>query len=372
MGVLVREVAALYAAFRAGLPSPLPELPIQYADFAVWQRGWLGGEGLEREIAYWRERLGRRRPRSSCRPTGRGRGGRRSAARSRRFDLPAELAEGLAALGRREGATLFMTALAAFRSLLHRFARRRTSPSARRSPTGPRREMEGLIGFFVNTLALRSDASGDPGVPRAARAGRAGGARRLRATRTCRSSGWSRSCSRSASSRGRRSSRSCSRCRTRAAEARSSCRGSSWRRWTLPAATAKFDLTLSLAEEPAGLGGTASSYNLDLFDPATIDAAGRATSGILLAGMPGVAGPPVSELPLLTPAERQQSGGLERTSAPLPRERGLHRLFAEQAARTPEAVAVVFGEERLSYRGARPPRPTAWRTACAGWEPGRR
>ncbi|MEW5926797.1 MAG: amino acid adenylation domain-containing protein, partial [Gemmatimonadota bacterium] len=162
MGVLVREVSALYGAFSRGEPSPLPELPVQYADYALWQRRWLSGETLERQLAWWRERLGGA-PALLELPTDRPRPavlGHRGGVRTLRIDAGA--ADRLRALGRQEGATLFMTLLAGFAVLLGRWSGQADvvvgTPIANRT----RRETEGLIGFFLNTLALRTDLSGDP------------------------------------------------------------------------------------------------------------------------------------------------------------------------------------------------------------------
>ncbi|HLL47749.1 MAG TPA: condensation domain-containing protein, partial [Longimicrobiaceae bacterium] len=163
LGVLFGELSALYAAYREGRPSSLPELPVQYADYAVWQRAHLSGETLDRQLAYWRERLADApallelptdRPRP---PVPANRGTHESV------DLPGELLARLRALGRREGATLYMTLLSAVQVLLSRYAGSDDvvvgSPIAGRT----RGETEGLIGFFVNTLVLRTDLSGDPG-----------------------------------------------------------------------------------------------------------------------------------------------------------------------------------------------------------------
>jgi amino acid adenylation domain-containing protein len=159
--VLMREMGLLYEAFAAGRPSPLPELPVQYADWALWQREHLRGETLAAHLAFWRERLGgvpplelpADRPRP---PVQTFRGAEESVV------LPAELAGRLAALARREGATLFMALLAAFQGILCRLSAQTDfavgSPMANRG----RREIDGLIGFFANTLALRTDLSGDP------------------------------------------------------------------------------------------------------------------------------------------------------------------------------------------------------------------
>ena len=159
----MRELSELYGALARGLPSPLARLPIQYADFAVWQRRWLAGEALEAELAWWRERLAgipaalalpADRPRPAVQSF---RGGFRAAA------VDPEVAAALAALSRRHGATLFMTVMAAFYALLHRYTGEEDlvvgTPIAGRG----RAEVEGLIGFFVNTLVLRASLADDPG-----------------------------------------------------------------------------------------------------------------------------------------------------------------------------------------------------------------
>jgi amino acid adenylation domain-containing protein len=162
MGVLVAEVAALYGAALAEAPSPLPELTVQYADFAVWQRRWLAGEVLERQLGYWRERLADAP--ALVLPTDRPRPARSFQGRIERFALGAERTAGLIALARRYDATLFMALLAAFQALLGRYTGQDDlvlgSPIANRT----RSETEGLIGFFVNSLVLRGDLGGDPGL----------------------------------------------------------------------------------------------------------------------------------------------------------------------------------------------------------------
>ncbi|HEX4498367.1 MAG TPA: condensation domain-containing protein, partial [Thermoanaerobaculia bacterium] len=162
LGCLVREVAALYPAFAAGRPSPLPELPVQYADFAVWQRSWLRGEILEGEIAYWRRKLAGLPPFLEL-PTDRARPAVLShLGANRTVRLPAALVRQAEALGRREGATLFMVLLAGFQALLARVSGQDDlavgTPVAGRN----RVEIEGLIGFFANTLVLRGDLTGAP------------------------------------------------------------------------------------------------------------------------------------------------------------------------------------------------------------------
>jgi amino acid adenylation domain-containing protein len=159
MGVLARELGELYRAFAAGLAPTLAPLPVQYGDFASWQRTWLAGEALERELEYWRRQLAGA-PAALELPTDRPRPAMFSHRGARyHFTLPRELADALSALSRREGVTLFMTLLAAFQVLLSRYSGQDDlvigSPVANRS----RPEIEGLIGFFVNTLVLRTALS---------------------------------------------------------------------------------------------------------------------------------------------------------------------------------------------------------------------
>ncbi|MGB2960773.1 MAG: amino acid adenylation domain-containing protein, partial [Bacteroidota bacterium] len=164
IGVLIGELGALYKAYIAGEESPLPDLSIQYPDYAVWQRSWLQGEVLEGQLAYWKDmlqgvppllELPTDRPRPAMQTI---RGGRKN------FTLPAEQSEALASLSRNEGVTLYMTLLAGLQILLHRHSGQQDisvgTPIANRN----RSETEGLIGFFVNTLVMRSDLSGVPSV----------------------------------------------------------------------------------------------------------------------------------------------------------------------------------------------------------------
>uniref|UniRef100_A0A1D9G7P5 Carrier domain-containing protein n=1 Tax=Moorena producens (strain JHB) TaxID=1454205 RepID=A0A1D9G7P5_MOOP1 len=162
MGILIEELSSLYQAFAASEPSPLPELPIQYADFALWQRQWLSGEILENQLNYWKEaidgapellQLATDYPRPTV-ATYQG--------RTESFSLNTELTQKLQTLSRDSGTTLFMTLLAAFGTLLHRYSGQEDiligTPIANRN----RREIEPLIGFFVNTLVIRTDLSGNP------------------------------------------------------------------------------------------------------------------------------------------------------------------------------------------------------------------
>jgi amino acid adenylation domain-containing protein len=161
-GVLLRELSALYAAYREGSGSPLAELPVQYADYAVWQRAQLADEVLDRQVGYWKERLAGapallELPADRPRPAVQSHRGARE-----RFELPRALLDGLQALGRSEGATLYMVMLGAFQLLLGRYSGSDDvvvgSPIAGRTT----KEVEELIGFFANTLVLRTDLGGDP------------------------------------------------------------------------------------------------------------------------------------------------------------------------------------------------------------------
>jgi hypothetical protein len=161
MGVLVRELATLYAAFGAGKPSPLEEPPLQYADFAHWQRQWLSGEILDEQQGYWRDRLARLpvlelpadRPRPET-PSFRG--------ASETFELTKSLSGEIRALSQQAGVTLFMTLMAAFQTLLGYYSGQDDVVVGTDVANRNRAETEGLIGFFVNQLVLRADLSGKP------------------------------------------------------------------------------------------------------------------------------------------------------------------------------------------------------------------
>jgi non-ribosomal peptide synthetase component F len=162
MGVFIRELAALYCAFSNEKPSPLPELPIQYADFAHWQRQWLQGEVLEEQLSYWKQQLNNAPPVLEL-PTDRPRPPIQSYQGAiASLVLCESLSQKLKFLSQRSGVTLFMILLAAFQTLLYRYTGQSDicigSPIANRN----RSETEGLIGFFVNTLVLRTDLSGNP------------------------------------------------------------------------------------------------------------------------------------------------------------------------------------------------------------------
>ncbi len=162
MGVFLRELATLYVAFQAGKPSPLPELPVQYADYAVWQKEWMQGEVLASQLSWWTKHLAGA-PATLELATDRPRPAVQTFAGARHYtDIPNELADRLRAFSRREGVTLFMTLLAAYDLLLYRYGGQDDLvvgvPLGGRSKS----ELEGLIGLFVNTLPLRLSLAGEP------------------------------------------------------------------------------------------------------------------------------------------------------------------------------------------------------------------
>ena len=228
MRVLVEELIALYGARRQGIEATLPDLPIQYADYAIWQRHWLEAGERERQLEYWMARLGGGQSVLEL-PTDRQRPALPSYRGARHeLQLPQALGRQLQALAQREGTTLFMLLLASFQALLHRYSGqdeiRVGVPVANRN----RVETERLIGFFVNTQVLRADLDAQmpfltfysrPVSPRSAPSH----------IRTCRSSNWSRLCNRSAVSATARCSRPCTTTRTWvpqvASRWRRSCRG---------------------------------------------------------------------------------------------------------------------------------------------------
>jgi amino acid adenylation domain-containing protein len=345
MGVFCRELAVAYGAFTAGREPELPTLPIQYADYAVWQREQLQGEVFERQLAYWRAQLAdlsilelpTDRPRS---PMQSYRGARVA------FDLPAPLIQGLKMLGRQEGATLYMTLLAAFQALLARYSGQEDiavgAPIAGRT----RNELEGLIGFFVNTLVLRTDLSGNPKfcdlLTRVRESAlQAYEHQDVPFERLVEELKPERDGSRSPLFQVMFALQNTS-------EATLALQGVEVSPLALPGHSAKFDLTLTLTEGVAGLHGE-FEYASDLFDASTIERmAGHFTT--LLEGIVAEPQTPIGELPLLTPAERHQIlVQWNDTAADYPRDSCIHQLFEEQAARTPDAVALVFEDQQLSY-----------------------
>jgi amino acid adenylation domain-containing protein len=346
LGVLFNELATLYRAFQRREPSPLSELPIQYADFAVWQRTWLRGEVLEAQIRYWKERL-REAPDDLGLPTDRPHPPVQSyRGRTLPVRIPLEIAAALHDLGRGDRNTLFMILLAAFQALLHRYADAKDlvvgSPISNRN----RFEVEGLIGFFVNTLALRTDISGDPRF------------RELLARVSEVTLGaydhqdlpFERLVEELQPQRrlGRHPVFQVMFQLQNAPMPEVEIPGLSLRLVALDSGTAKFDLSLFLRDTPEGLAGILE-YATDLFDATTALRFANHYRELLAAV---VADPErrLSKLPLLSSAERHQLrvewAGVQ---APYPASAVIHELFEAEASRSPGSVALVCGDERLTY-----------------------
>jgi amino acid adenylation domain-containing protein len=347
MGILRREINALYGAFSRGLASPLPELPVQYADYAVWQRRWLSGEVLERELSYWRRRL-RGAPAVLDLPLDRPRPAVQSPrGGSRSLCLPEAVMEELRALGRREGATLFMTLLSAWQALLGRVTGQSDivvgTPVAGRT----RLEVEGLIGCFVNTLVLRGNLGKDPTFVELQRHSR----ERVLEAHAHQEVPFERLVEELAPQR--------SLSHTPLFQVMLVLQNAPGDVVPVPgplrmssvdldSGTAKFDLTLGLAETRAGLAGSLE-YSAELFEGATIVRMLEHFS-TLLAGMLESPQSRLSLMPLLSAAERWQmvsewNAGGEESFPP----RCLHDGVRAQAERTPEAPAVRCGDAVLSY-----------------------
>ena len=346
MEVFLRELAILYEAFSQGRPSPLPDLPIQYADFAHWQREWLQGEVLERQLAYWKEQL-KDQPLMLDLPTDRPRPAIQSwPGATKRFALPLELSKKLRALSREEGVTLFMTLLAAFQTLLYRYTGQTDisvgTPIANRN----RAEIEGLIGFFVNTLVMRTDLSGDPSFREV-----------LKRVREVTLGAYThQDLPFEMLVEALQPERDLSHTPlfqvmfvlNNAPEKALELSGLHLSPLDVDRGTATFDLTLSLTERPEGLDGYIE-YNTNLFDAATIERlVGHFQT--LLEGIVADPGQSISRLPLLTEAERRQMlVEWNSTSAPYPQDQCIHKLFEVQVAERPEATAVSFEGAVLTY-----------------------
>jgi amino acid adenylation domain-containing protein len=339
LGILASELGVLYEAFLAGRPSPLPKLPIQYADFALWQRQWLTGDVLAAQRHYWRERLGGR-PAPLQLPADNPRSSRPSpAGASHDFVLPHPLAHGLRELSRREGVTLFMTLLAAFKVLLARYCGEEDIVVGTAVANRNRVELEPVIGLFVNTLALRTDLTGDLTF------------------------------------------------RELLARVRETCLGA-YAHPDMPfeklvevlqpartldqnplfqvsfvlqgAATgadlafvtvaSPFDLTLFVRDGTDGTLSATIEYKRDLFEPGTI-ARLAGHYRMLLEGVDSDPDRRISALPLLGEAETYRLLiECNATTTPYPRDRSVHGLFEDQVDATPDAVALVFEGASLTYR----------------------
>ncbi|MHC2458595.1 amino acid adenylation domain-containing protein [Rhizobium leguminosarum] len=346
MGVLMRELSSLYRAFEAGEGDPLPPLAIQYPDYAAWQRQWLSGERLQRQAQYWRDTLSGAPARLAL-PTDRPRPAQQSfAGAGVPVIIDQALARGLKRLSRQRGTTLFMAVLAAWAAVLSRLSGQDDIVIGVPTANRRHREIEDLIGFFVNTLAVRIDLSGEPNVSelleRARRAAlTAQDHQDLPFEQVVEIVQPPRALD-----------------HTPLFQV-----GLAWQNNTvgsldLPGLRVEaagegldqvnFDLELNLGEQGEVIAGTLG-YATALFDRATIER----QCGYLLAllrAMVADAEQPVRELDILPAEERSYLlEELNRTEADYPSDLCVHALFEAQVRRAPDAVALVFEEQSISY-----------------------
>ena len=347
MAVLYRELSVLYRAFASGQPSPLADLPIQYADFAIWQREWLRGEVLDSQLSFWKKQL-EGAPAVLNLPTDHPRPAVQSYRGSRRsIALSKELTQELIALSRKEGVTVFMALLAAFQTLLFRHTGQDDivvgTPIANRN----RAEIEGLIGFFVNTLVLRTSFKDNPTFKALLARVRelaleAYAHQDLPFEKLVEELKPERNLSHSPLVQVMFVLQN-------APSTAMKLEGLSVSPVQIGAETAKFDLTLSMSETVEGLRGSLW-YNTALFDDATI----ARMSGHLETLLEGIVRNPdrrISQLPMLTPAEEHQLlTEWNDTRREYPKDKCIHQLFEEQVERSPDAVAVRFEDQQLTYR----------------------
>ncbi|MCG6576907.1 non-ribosomal peptide synthetase, partial [Pseudomonas sp. AF32] len=346
IGVLIKELAGLYEAYRHGLDDPLPALTVQYADYAVWQRRWLSGEVLQAQCNYWQQTLADA-PALLMLPTDRPRPAQQDytgAALPVAFD--ANLTAELKALSQRHGVTLYMTLMAAWAALLSRLSGQDDvvigSPAANRT----RSEIEGLIGFFVNTLAVRVDVSGAPTVETLlarvkAQALGAQAHQDLPFEQVVELLKPVRSLSHSPLFQVMLSWQTLDSTELVLGDLKLEGLG-------VANTVAKFDLSLELGELQGQVFGTLE-YATALFDASTVQ---RYLGYFerLLRAMVANEQMPVDRISLLDDTEREHLlVGLNANQAPYPHTQTIHQLFEAQVAARPKAIAVVFEGERLSY-----------------------
>jgi amino acid adenylation domain-containing protein len=345
--ILAREFVTLYEAFDAGLPSPLRPLPIQYADYAVWQRGWLQGTVLDERLAYWKKQLQGDLPILEL-PTDRS----RPAVQTNRgaqytFSVPRAVTERLAAMSRGYGVTLFMTLVAAFEVLLMRYSGLEEfcigTPVANRT----KRETESLIGFFANTLVLRGDLTGNPTFTDLL----------TRVQDTVLGAQAHQDLPFEQLVEALQPVRALS--HTPLFQVMFALQTSLADSLVIPSLElsameldsggAKYDLSLDMREGKNGLEGM-FEYSEDLFDQETV---ARMATHLkqLLEGIMDNPRNRLSELPMLTEAERRRVlVGWNDTARPREADGQMVHLFEAQTARLPEAVAVACGGKTLNYR----------------------
>ena len=346
MSVLLQEVAVLYEAFTQGQTTPLAELPIQYADYALWQREHLQGEVLEAQLAYWKNQL-QEAPPVLALPSDRPRPpvqSSRGACIS--FAVPGKVAEGLRALSRREGTTMFMTLLAAFKVLLNRYTGQPRIVVGTSVAGRNRKELEGLIGFFVNSLVLHTDlssASSFRDVVRGVKATAIGAYahQELPFERLVEEFPADRSLSYTPLFQVFFSLQNAPLASKELTGLKTEALGEQSR-------ASKFDLSLDMMEAGDRIGGS-FEYNTDLFEAETI----KRMIGHFQTLLQSVVNHPeqsIARLPLLPEAERQQLLSLSKHSQPVSTPPFcLHELFEAQVEQRPHAVALICEDQQLTY-----------------------
>ncbi|HHJ52914.1 MAG TPA: amino acid adenylation domain-containing protein, partial [Caldithrix abyssi] len=349
IGVFVKEIAVLYEAFSKGKESPLPELPIQYADYAAWQREWLSGEVLEEQLGYWKQKLGGHLPVLEL-PTDRPRPAVQSSrGNSLTVIFPKELIDQVHDFSIKTGVTPFMTYLAAFYVLLYRYSRQTDisvgTPIANRTEG----ETEGLIGFFVNTLVLRTDLSGKPSfkefVQRVRQTALEGYEHQhLPFEMLVEAIQPERSMSHSPLFQVMFILQNA----PTGAGGQAAGGDLIMQQMEVNSGTSTFDITISMVEQKIGLN-TSVEYSTDLFDESTIRRMLNHLENILRNATrnPEM---PISRIPLMDEQEwRKIVVDWNATAGDYDYHRCMHRLVEQNAAENPEAKAVVFDGKYLTY-----------------------
>ena len=344
--VFIHELTSLYNAYAQNQPANLAPLPIQYADFAIWQRQWLQGDVLQTQLNYWQNQLADA-PALLSLPTDHPRPAVQSFVGAyQEFSLSPALSQALTELSRQQGATLFMTLLAAFDALLYRYTGSSDilvgTPIANRN----RGEIEGLIGFFVNTLVLRTDLADNPSFSQLL----------TRVREVAMDAYAHQDLPFEMLVEALQPERDLSHTPLfqvafvlqNTPKSEIAMTGLTVTDLPLENTTAKFDLTLAMVHTDNALNGV-WEYNTDLFDSGTIERlAGHFVN--LLAGIVANPQAQISQLPLLTEVEQQQLLiEWNNTQVDYPQIKCIHTLFEEQVERTPDAIAVVFENQQLTY-----------------------
>jgi amino acid adenylation domain-containing protein/FkbH-like protein/non-ribosomal peptide synthase protein (TIGR01720 family)/FkbM family methyltransferase len=358
MGVFIKELSSLYRSFLVGEPSPLPELPIQYADFTIWQRQWLQGKALQTPINYWTQQLAGAPPLLEL-PTDRP----RPAVQTFRgwcfsFQLDAKLTASLKELSQKSGTTLFMTLMATYATLLFRYSGQSDIPIGTPIASRNHQDIEGLIGFFVNTLVMRTRLEGNPSFSELLMQVRSAcmdayANQDVPFEQIVETLQIERSLSHSPLFQVMFALQNTPMEELETPELGMSATSFAYAPLHLDNVNAKFDLTLQMWETNTDQGNSLQGfwqYNTDLFDE---DRIARMTGHFqeLLAGIVANPQASVATLPLLTERERHQLlVEWNDTCTAYPDNKSIHQVFEEQVEQNSNAIAVVYENESLTYR----------------------